>query len=119
MREQQPPAALSVSDSEAGRRLDLYLAGAAADLTRNRVQKLIEEGLVQVNDLACTDKNYRVRIGDRISYLLPDLKETSTLPEEIPLDIVFEDRDLRIASLLPRSIRNWWCDAPRYRTSSR
>jgi 23S rRNA pseudouridine1911/1915/1917 synthase len=96
MREQQPPLAISVSDSEAGRRLDLFLAEATADLTRSRVQKLIEEGLVQVNDLACTDKNYRVRIGDRISYLLPDLKEPSTLPEEIPLDIIFEDHDLLV-----------------------
>ncbi len=96
MREQQPPISLSVSDPEIGRRLDLFLAGAAADLTRSRVQKLIEDGMVQVNDLVCTDKNYRVRAGDRISYSLPVLTELSTLPEEIPLDIIFEDRDLLV-----------------------
>lgn len=96
MSEQQPLVALSVSAPEIGRRLDLFLAGAAADLTRSRVQKLIEDGMVQVNDLVCTDKNYRVRNGDRISYSLPVLTELSTLPEEIPLDIIFEDRDLLV-----------------------
>ncbi len=96
MKELQQPAVLTVSGTEKGLRLDLYLAGAAADLTRSRVQKLVEDGSVRVNDLICTDKNYRVRTGDRICYSLPLLKELSTLPEAIPLDIVFEDRDLLV-----------------------
>jgi len=96
MREQQRPIDLNVSDPEIGRRLDLFLAEATADLTRSRVQKLIEGGMVQVNDLVCTDKNYRVRNSDRISYYLPVLTELSTLPEEIPLDIIFEDQDLLV-----------------------
>ena len=96
MREQQHSRDLSVSDPEIGRRLDLFLAEAAVDLTRSRVQKLIEGGMVQVNDLVCTDKNYRVRNSDRISYYLPVPTELSTLPEEIPLDIIFEDQDLLV-----------------------
>jgi len=96
MREQKSPVELTVSEPELGRRLDLFLAGEAADLTRSRVQKLIEDGRVKVNDLVCTDKNYRVRTNDRISCFLPDLTEPSTLPEEIPLKIVFEDRDLLV-----------------------
>ena len=96
MRELQRPIDLYVSDPEIGRRLDLFLAEATADLTRSRVQKLIEGGMVQVNDLVCTDKNYRVRNSDRISYYLPVLTELSTLPEEIPLDIIFEDQDLLV-----------------------
>jgi len=92
----EPPVELKVSDPENGRRLDLFLAGAAADLTRSRAQKLIEDGMVQVNDLVSTEKKFRVRTGDRISYSLPALTGPSTLPEEIPLDIVFEDRDLLV-----------------------
>jgi 23S rRNA pseudouridine1911/1915/1917 synthase len=87
---------VSVPDPETGRRIDLFLAGAVTDLTRSRVQKLIEEGLVAVNEMVCTDKNYRVRAGDMVVYSLPEPEAPETRPEEIPLAVIFEDNDLLV-----------------------
>jgi 23S rRNA pseudouridine1911/1915/1917 synthase len=96
MREQQPSNLFNVGNEDNGKRLDLYLAAVSAELSRSRVQKLIEEGLVRVNDQPCTDKNYRVQEGDRVTYSLPALQAIEAGPEEIALDVVYEDHDLLV-----------------------
>jgi 23S rRNA pseudouridine1911/1915/1917 synthase len=90
------PKHIAVTDTDAGQRLDLFMANEASQLSRSRAQKIIEEGHVNVNQQICTDKNYRVCSGDQVGYTLPDLAEPSTGPEEIPLDIIYEDRDLLV-----------------------
>ncbi len=78
---------------EAGARLDVYLAGQALSLTRSRIQKLVEEGQVLVNG-AVKKANYRVNQGDRITLSLPEPEEIPLEPENIPLDVVYEDSDI-------------------------
>ncbi len=92
----QPLKLIAVTADDAGQRLDLFLAKRVSALTRSRVQKIIEEGCVQVNQEVCSDKNYRVGSGDQIAYLMPELAEPLSSPEEIPLDIVYEDLDLLV-----------------------
>lgn len=79
-------------------RLDRYLSQHLPDLSRSRLQKLIEEGNVQVNGTACTSKKATVQLGDRISLTIPEAKPLDLQPEAIPLDILYEDDHLLIVN---------------------
>ncbi len=89
---------LNAGPDDVGLRLDTFLADRAAELSRSRAQKLIEEGLVQVNRVSCPDKNYRLKSGDQILASMLPPKETSIEPERIRLDIVYEDEDLLVVN---------------------
>lgn len=89
---------LSVSASSSGQRLDFYLAERQGEISRSLAQRLIENGRVQVNSGPCLDKNYRVKIGDRICFSLPPLQEPIAKPEVLPLDIIFEDSYLLVVN---------------------
>lgn len=75
-----------------GVRLDAFLA-EQADLTRSAVQKLLEHGGILVNGTA-VKKNYKTRLGDEIALTLPQPQPVELLPEDIPLDIRYEDQDV-------------------------
>ncbi|MCL2397998.1 MAG: RluA family pseudouridine synthase [Defluviitaleaceae bacterium] len=82
----------SADAADVGLRLDVF-AQSKSGLTRNAVQKLIENGDVLVNG-AVLKSNYRLRTGDVIEINLPPPQEMEVLPQEMPLDIVYEDNDL-------------------------
>ena len=77
-------------------RLDRYLAQHLSDLSRSRLQQLIEQGLVQVNANVCTSKKATVKAGDRIQIDIPAVQPLELKAEEIPLDILYEDDQLLI-----------------------
>ncbi|HCF29497.1 MAG TPA: RluA family pseudouridine synthase [Cyanobacteria bacterium UBA11049] len=77
-------------------RLDRYLAQHLPDLSRSRLQQLIELGLVQVNGDVCTSKKAMVKAGDRIQIDIPAVQPLELKAEEIPLDILYEDDQLLI-----------------------
>jgi len=77
-------------------RLDRYLSQHLPDLSRSRIQQLIEQGNVQVNSKVCTSKKVTVKPGDRISIEIPDAQPLDLQPENIPLDILYEDDSLLI-----------------------
>lgn len=87
---------INTAPPDEGRRLDLFLAGAAAGLSRSQAQKLIEEGSVYVNDRPCIRKNYRVSRGDTVVFSPPEPSTLSPRAEQIPLDIVYEDDALLV-----------------------
>lgn len=76
-----------------GIRLDLYLAGAVRGLTRTQAQRLIDDGLVQVSGVA-RKANYRLRAGDVVKVMIPAPEPVKALPEDIPLDVIYEDQDI-------------------------
>lgn len=84
-----------VEQEEGGLRIDRYLAEAQEDLTRSYLQKLIAEGRVKVNEKA-VKANYKVNNGDVINLVLPPPVDLDLKPENIPLDIVYEDKDIII-----------------------
>lgn len=88
--------AMSIGQAIEGLRIDAALAELAPDLSRNHVQKLILAGNVMVNGRIETSKKYKVCSGDEIAILLPELKNIDVLPENIPLNIVYEDKDLMV-----------------------
>jgi 23S rRNA pseudouridine1911/1915/1917 synthase len=71
-------------------RLDVFLADRFPDVSRSQIKRLIKSQAVTVNDQP-SKPSYRVEPGDRITVHLPEEKEEPIRPEEIPLDIVYED----------------------------
>jgi 23S rRNA pseudouridine1911/1915/1917 synthase len=88
------PISLQVETSSD--RLDRYLADQIPDLTRSRIQKLIEQEQVQVNGVTCASKKASLRIGDRISLTIPEIVPLDLQAEDIPLEILYEDDHLII-----------------------
>ncbi|NEQ65930.1 MAG: RluA family pseudouridine synthase [Symploca sp. SIO2D2] len=79
-------------------RLDRYVVQQMPNLSRSRIQQLIEQGNVQLNDTVCTSKKAMVQPGDRVSVIIPEAKPLDLQPEAIPLDILYEDDALIIVN---------------------
>lgn len=79
--------------SDAGIRIDKFLASAIPDKSRSHYQKAIDNGLVLVNGKTVKSK-YQTRLGDEIVISIEPVKEIDILPEDIPIDILYEDNDV-------------------------
>ena len=86
-----------VSDEDDLVRIDKYLTDAGFDLTRSRIQGLINDGNITVNDKE-VKANYKVRENDLIKIQIPDAVPVDIPAENIPLNIVYEDDDLLIVN---------------------
>jgi 23S rRNA pseudouridine1911/1915/1917 synthase len=96
--ETNEPLLFTVAPDEAGGRLDAFLAARVAGWSRARLQRLIEDGDALVND-RLVKPSYKLRTGDALEIELPPpaLSE-SFAPEDIPLDIVYEDADVVVVN---------------------
>lgn len=81
-----------VDEAAAGQRVDQYLA-ARVELSRARIQALMESGDVTLNQ-APVRPSHRVRVGEHLQLTIPELKPIEPEPEDLPLSVVFQDRDL-------------------------
>jgi len=86
----------NLSDPDSTLRLDRWLAAQLPDLSRSRIQQLIEDAQVCVNGQICTRKQQAVAVGDRITLTIPSVIPTALKPQAIPLDILYEDETLII-----------------------
>ena len=77
-------------------RLDRILAESYTDFSRSYIKKLIEKGLVYVNGKEVRKPSKKVKEGDRITLLIPEPEELKVEPESIPIEIVYEDRDIAV-----------------------
>ena len=82
----------TVSDSDIGKRLDAF-ASEVSGITRSAAARLIEEGSITVLGKA-QPKKYAVKLGDEVEITLPECRESEALPENITLDVVYEDSDI-------------------------
>ena len=80
-----------------GERIDKFLSVLVSDCSRNSIQKLIEQGNVTINGIA-VNKKYKVNTDDEIMLVTGELKPLDAEPENIPLDIVYEDDDLLVVN---------------------
>ncbi|HLO86716.1 MAG TPA: RluA family pseudouridine synthase [Nostocaceae cyanobacterium] len=87
---------ISLQVTENSDRLDRYLSQSLPDLSRSRIQQLIEQGKVQLNGQICTSKKISLKTGDRITIEIPEVQPLELEAEEIPLDILYEDDQLLI-----------------------
>lgn len=81
---------LKAGKDDSGKRVDIFISEYENELSRSRVQTLIESEDILVNDKKIKS-NYKLKENDVISICIPPLEETEILPENIPLDILFED----------------------------
>ncbi len=77
-------------------RLDSYLSQEIPDLSRSRIQQLIEQGNVQLNGEVCKSKKVTIKQGDFIVLEIPQPEPLDLQPEDIPLDILYEDEQILI-----------------------
>ncbi|WMI82049.1 RluA family pseudouridine synthase [Anaerotignum sp. MB30-C6] len=80
-----------------GCRIDVFIAENMESLSRSGVQRLIEEGHIRLNG-ASVKANYKLREKDVIDVEVPEVKLVEILPEDIPLDILYEDKDVIIVN---------------------
>ena len=84
---------LTVSPEEAGVRIDKYLTEQLPDITRSYLQKLLKDGSVQMNGKSVKTST-KTASGAVIELTIPEPEEPEILPEDIPLDILYEDSDV-------------------------
>lgn len=84
-----------ISESQAGERLDVFLTKQMPDTSRSAVQRLISSGDVAVNKKVAK-ANYKVQELDDIQVNIPEIKTLELIAEEIPLTILYEDKDIII-----------------------
>ena len=87
-----------VTEEEDGLRLDQYIAGRCMDLSRSYIQKLIKESRVTINKNIQTKTKTAVQESDIVNVSLPDPKELEIKPQDIPLDILYEDNDVLVVN---------------------
>lgn len=80
-----------------GERIDKFLSCRLEEVSRSYIQKLIKEGHVSVNGKP-VKANYKLGAGDEICVEIPEAKEPDILPENIPLDILYEDQDILVVN---------------------
>ncbi len=80
-----------------GERIDRFLSGDLENLSRSYIQKLVKDGSVSVNGRS-VKANYKVSEGDEIIVQIPDPEILDVQPEDIPLDILYEDDDILVVN---------------------
>ena len=84
---------LTLTADQAGERADQFLARSVEGLTRSAAQKLLEQGAVTAGGKALK-KNAKLELGAELSLSLPDPEPIDVAPQDIPLDVVYEDEDV-------------------------
>ncbi|MCB1500561.1 MAG: RluA family pseudouridine synthase [Bauldia sp.] len=92
---------VTVGEGEAGMRLDAWLAGAVADLSRSRAKALIVDGSVAIGGATIVEPKRPVKPGECVTIDLPPPVPAEPEPESIPLDVVYEDNDLIVIDKPP------------------
>jgi len=86
-----------ITEQMTGQRIDRILAEQFPDVTRSYLQKLIREKCVKINEKVIK-ASAKPAIGDRVSVFFPEAEELQIVPEDIPLEILYEDSDLIIVN---------------------
>jgi 23S rRNA pseudouridine1911/1915/1917 synthase len=86
-----------IAAEESGDRVDALLARSVPGLTRSAAQRLIAAGFVLL-DGGALKKNYRCAAGDEFEVTLPPPEDAPLLPQNIPLDVVYEDGDVIVVN---------------------
>ena len=101
-----------VTEETAGDRIDKFLAEQYENLSRSFLQKLLKSGEVMV-DGRPVKASYKVAEGDLISFEVPEAVEPEIVPEDIPLDILYEDHDVILVNkpkgmVVHYHVCQWW-----------
>ncbi len=88
---------ITVEPESSGMRIDAYLASVTDNsLSRTYIQKLMEQEQISVSGKIEKSKKYKVKTGDILELIIPEPESLDVSPENIPLDIVYEDEDVAV-----------------------
>ena len=85
-------------ETEKNMRLDKFLSAKMPDFSRSRLQKLIADGFVECDDVVITDNSHKIKVGDSFQITVPPAQEAEPPPQDIALDIVYEDEDIVVVN---------------------
>ncbi len=85
------------TNENTGERIDAFLSKMCVDFSRSAITKNIEKGLVTVNGKSCS-KSYKLSVDDHIEMIVEAPVELDVIPQDIPLDIAYEDDDLLVVN---------------------
>ena len=88
---------IKIQEAQSGKRIDGLIPLIEKDLSRTAVQRLIKEENIKVNGTRTKDA-YKVQIGDEIEIKIPDAKKIDLKAQDIPLDIIYEDKDILVVN---------------------
>ena len=88
---------LTVEEEDSALRADKFLSQCLSGYSRSFAQRLFEDGLVNINGKAIS-KSRKLSPGEELSFIVPEPKRLSLLPENIPLEIVYEDEELLVVN---------------------
>ena len=87
---------IQLIDSDIGQRIDTVIS-EREEISRSAAAKLVESGMVLVNSKTVA-KNYKIRANDEIEVFQPEIAECEVVPQNIPIDIVYEDSDIIVVN---------------------
>lgn len=90
----------NVPAEEAGQRLDVFLGARLGDISRSQIARLAQDGFITVNGKDAKPA-LKLKTGDAVSVTLPAAQQSQYLPENIPLDILYEDADVLVINKPP------------------
>ena len=88
---------MEITPEMEGERIDKCISNYLKSLSRSYIQKIIKDGKAYVND-AVVKANYKVKVDDKVQFEIPDCEEPDIPPQDIPLDILYEDKDILIVN---------------------
>ena len=87
---------LTVTEADAGLRLDKFLVRQLPDFSRSRLQALINEGCITIGKTLADNASAKIKAGQVVRVVVPDVAPSHIVAQDIPLDIVYEDDDILI-----------------------
>jgi len=94
------PVELTVEETEVDHRLDAFLASRFTDYSRVHLRRVISAGGVSVDGHG-SKPSYRLKVGQRVSILLPEIPRETPRPEDIPIDVLYEDEHVVVVNKPP------------------
>ena len=91
------PQEVDIGINDAGQRVDSFLSVRFPELSRNFIQKLIDDGEVRVDGAACR-RSHRLRPGELVEFVIPETREADIVAQDLPIDIVYEDDDIALVN---------------------
>ena len=86
----------TVSEEQISKRVDQFIVEELPSFSRTKIAKLVKEGALLINGKAIKDNSKKVAFGDQVQLEVPEAVATDIKPQKIPLDIVYEDKDLLV-----------------------
>jgi len=88
---------ITIPENKQGERLDAFIASSLTELTRSAVQRLIEQGLIRVDDKE-VKSSYKLSIGEEVTVSIPPPEPSTAIPEDMELNILYEDTDVIVVN---------------------